>query len=69
MSEEKRDIRPVSINWKCNACNKGDMIVNRSKKPRENNPKFPHICQACGRQQYLDKQYPYIGFEPILIKI
>lgn len=67
MGVEKQDGKVIIHRYKCGACNKGYMVANNPKEIRASDSKLAHTCDFCKRQQFLDKSYPYVGFEPLII--
>lgn len=71
-NEERFEIRPIGIRYKCPYCHEGEMksiigeesLIKIKNDGKINNPLlFRHICTKCNKTLLLPKQYPYIEWE------
>ena len=67
-NERRRETKAIEISYKCGRCATGFMQPS-GEKPREKTPHFPHVCSFCKVKQFLDKRYPHVIFEPILVTL
>lgn len=66
--EEKFDIKPVGIRYRCEFCEEGEMKVsddNPTITLTSYPPMIKHICTKCGKDMLLPKSYPYIEWIPV----
>ncbi len=62
MSETSTPLRPVSIDYLCDACGIGHMRptgIMLTSHP----PQFPHRCDHCDAHQNFDVRYPHVRYE------
>jgi uncharacterized CHY-type Zn-finger protein len=60
MPEIKRPVRPLEVNYICDKCHHGMMVVDPAQAFEANN--FNHSCVICGHQQTLASSYPRYEF-------
>lgn len=67
--EKKLLVTTYKLVFICPKCNKGEM--NTAGNGIGVPIKFPHACEhkKCGNSLLLDKQYPYIAFEPVPVNL
>lgn len=66
--EERFNIRPVGIKYRCEFCGEGEMKVSDDARTfilTSNPPMIKHICTKCGKDMLLPKSYPYIEWIPV----
>ena len=70
--EETFPVRPVGIKYRCEFCNEGEQILDKSEKlviSAGQKPKLrKHKCNKCGKEMMLPKAYPYIEWLSISVK-
>lgn len=60
--EEKREVVPLKVVYKCDRCKQGEMTPT-GQAFTLNNVQFEHVCSICGFRKSLPEQYPKIIFE------
>ena len=60
MPELKNDVKPVMVEYACDACSEKPLV--RAHSSLDSPGIFVHECTNCGKQYDLDKSYPYIIF-------
>jgi len=64
MSETRKEVKQVQVDYRCPKCNKGYLRPTEtvfSTYP----PQFPHKCNNCDYMETFSKQYPHIDYEEI----
>ncbi|MEP5569274.1 MAG: type II citrate synthase [Halioglobus sp.] len=65
MAEVKREVRPVEVNYVCDACNQGMMTQSGEMDPQTGD--IEHSCLICDHKQSFQwRSYPridYVGFD------
>jgi hypothetical protein len=63
MSETRTEVRPVEIDYVCDACGVGHMRstgISLMSSP----PQYPHKCDKCGAEQtFTNARYPRVMYE------
>ncbi len=59
MPETKREVRPVEVNYICDACGQG--MMSRCSEPDTASGDIEHRCLICdNRQTFKWREYPHI---------
>ena len=64
--ERKFEVRPVGVQYICEFCNEGQMLVQHRVVKIEDiaGPHmFDHVCNNCGKHMQLPQAYPKIEWE------
>ena len=62
--EVKFKVETIGRKYLCDKCKKGDMMatgLGTEKEPK----RYQHICNNCGEEILLDKQYPGVEWKEI----
>lgn len=63
MAEKQFEIITVGIDYECDKCSKGIMIVDGSSFMLcSDPPQWTHQCTCCGNRQNFTKKYPTTEF-------
>jgi hypothetical protein len=63
MSESRAFVRPVRVEYRCDACGNAPMEFTGQVLTTAP-PLYRHKCGACGRYANLSAQYPRIDYDP-----
>ncbi len=63
MTEKRREVKVVQVNFQCENCKSGEVYPEDDFK--DINGKMKHKCNKCNCEVYLDKEYPYFEYYPI----
>jgi hypothetical protein len=61
MSREQIPLRPIQIDFRCNACGIGFMRP-QGNILMSNPPLFSHACNHCGEEETFQEKYPTVRF-------
>lgn len=64
MSETKTKIQPFQIDYVCNECGEGRMRPT-GLALLSHPPKYPHVCDKCGKERIFRESYPKIVYEEV----
>jgi len=65
MSETRKDVKQVQVDYLCPKCNIGHLRPTGTVFPT-NPPQFAHKCNNCDYMETFLKQYPYIDYVEII---
>jgi DNA-directed RNA polymerase subunit RPC12/RpoP len=61
MPREQQPLRPIKVDYRCDACGKGYYRPTRGLLLTAP-PKFPHECTECGDKQTFLESYPTVRY-------
>ena len=66
MSETKRPVQPVRVDYKCDMPGCTGRMRPTGATLMSNPPQYPHDCNTCGvRMTFRGVTYPYIAYEEV----
>lgn len=60
MPEIKQEVRPIEVDYECDACGKGMMSATSERDPSTGT--IGHHCLICNHQQSFQRSYPHIDY-------
>jgi hypothetical protein len=64
--EERRAIKPIEVNYRCESCKSGYMIYKNTVDQEEMVNLYIHECSNCNEiASFYNSQYPYIEWKPL----
>ena len=67
MPELKVEVRPIEVDYECDACGKG--MMSASGEPDSTSGQIEHHCLICNHQQFFPCRYPRIDYVELNEKI
>jgi len=67
MPEIKQEVRPIEVNYECDACGKGMMSPTGERDPATGT--IEHHCLICNHEQSFQRPYPRIDYVEVDEKI
>lgn len=63
MSELRFKLNTFGVDYQCDACGKGFMVVSGDMVLTSMPPQYQHTCTHCGKTEYLTEKYPTVKHE------